>query len=119
MSTKKVINKFIKTKPHCNIGTIGHVDHGKTTLTAAITKCLQGIGGTAFHAYHDIDNHVEERNRGIAINAAHIEYVVKKMHYLRVGCLVHPQYVKNKLTDTELFNSKLKNVSEYNLKCFH
>src|SRR6185369_2915655 len=86
MSTKKVINKFIKTKPHCNIGTIGHVDHGKTTLTAAITKCLQGIGNTVFHAYHDIDNHVEERNRGITINAAHID------------CPGHQQYVKNMLT---------------------
>ena len=67
MSKKAAIVKFVKTKPHCNIGTIGHVDHGKTTSTAAITKCLQGIGGTSFHAYHDIDNHVEERNRGITI----------------------------------------------------
>src|SRR6185295_648246 len=98
MSSKKIVSKFIKTKPHCNIGTIGHVDHGKTTLTAAITKCLQGIGGTAFHAYHDIDNHVEERNRGITINAAHIEYETEKRHYSHIDCPGHQQYVKNMLT---------------------
>jgi len=98
MNSKKIINKFIKTKPHCNIGTIGHVDHGKTTLTAAITKCLQGIGGTAFHAYHDIDSHVEERNRGITINAAHIEYETEKRHYSHIDCPGHQQYVKNMLT---------------------
>jgi elongation factor Tu len=98
MNSKKIINKFVKTKPHCNIGTIGHVDHGKTTLTAAITKCLQGIGGTAFHAYHDIDNHVEERNRGITINAAHIEYETEKRHYSHIDCPGHQQYVKNMLT---------------------
>jgi elongation factor Tu len=98
MNSKKIISKFIKTKPHCNIGTIGHVDHGKTTLTAAITKCLQGIGGTAFHAYHDIDNHVEERTRGITINAAHIEYETEKRHYSHIDCPGHQQYVKNMLT---------------------
>ena len=98
MNSKKIISKFIKTKPHCNIGTIGHVDHGKTTLTAAITKCLQGIGGTAFHAYHDIDSHVEERNRGITINAAHIEYETEKRHYSHIDCPGHQQYVKNMLT---------------------
>ena len=98
MNSKKVVNKFIKTKPHCNIGTIGHVDHGKTTSTAAITKCLQGIGGTAFHAYHDIDSHVEERNRGITINAAHIEYETEKRHYSHIDRPGHQQYVKNMLT---------------------
>ena len=80
------------------IGTIGHVDHGKTTLTAAITKCLQGIGGTSFHAYHDIDSHVEERTRGITINAAHIEYETEKRHYSHIDCPGHQQYVKNMLT---------------------
>lgn len=70
------------------IGTIGHVDHGKTTLTAAITKCLQGIGNTRFHAYNDIDNHVEERNRGITINAAHVEYETKERHYSHIDCPV-------------------------------
>jgi elongation factor Tu len=98
MYSKKIITKFIKTKPHCNIGTIGHVDHGKTTLTAAITKCLQGIGNTYFHAYHDIDNHVEERTRGITINAAHVEYETEKRHYSHIDCPGHQQYVKNMLT---------------------
>jgi len=98
MFSKKIIAKFIKNKPHCNIGTIGHVDHGKTTLTAAITKCLQGIGGTHFHDYHDIDSHVEERTRGITINAAHIEYETEKRHYSHIDCPGHQQYVKNMLT---------------------
>jgi elongation factor Tu len=98
MFSKKTIVKFIKTKPHCNIGTIGHVDHGKTTLTAAITRVLQGIGSTYFHAYHDIDNHIEERNRGITINAAHIEYETEQRHYSHIDCPGHQQYVKNMLT---------------------
>src|SRR3984957_866359 len=98
MFSKKIIVKFIKNKPHCNIGTIGHVDHGKTTLTAAITKCLQGIGGTYFHDYHDIDSHVEERTRGITINAAHIEYETEKRHYSHIDRPGHQQYVKNMLT---------------------
>jgi len=95
---KKLKLKFERTKPHCNIGTIGHVDHGKTTLTAAITRCLQGIGGTVFKAYSDIDNHVEERIRGITINAAHIEYETEKRHYSHIDCPGHQQYVKNMLT---------------------
>jgi len=98
MLAKKVITKFNRVKPHCNIGTIGHVDHGKTTLTAAITKCLQGVGDTIFKAYHEIDNHVEERNRGITINAAHIEYETEKRHYSHIDCPGHQQYVKNMLT---------------------
>src|SRR3989440_8921884 len=98
MNSKKIINKFIKTKPHCNIGTIGHVDHGKTTLTAAITRCLSGIGDTIFKAYHEIDNHVEERVRGITINAAHVEYETEKRHYSHIDCPGHQQYVKNMLT---------------------
>jgi translation elongation factor EF-1alpha len=97
MLAKKTIIKFIKTKPHCNIGTIGHVDHGKTTLTASITKCLAGIGQTVFHAYTDIDNHVEERTRGITINAAHVEYETEKRHYSHIDCPGHQQYVKNML----------------------
>jgi elongation factor Tu len=71
---KKQRKQFIRTKPHCNIGTIGHVDHGKTTLTAAITKALHGLGSTIFKAISDIDWGVEERQRGITINAAHVEY---------------------------------------------
>jgi len=98
MLTKKLKVKFDRIKPHCNIGTIGHVDHGKTTLTAAITKCLQGIGSTIFKAYSDIDNHIEERNRGITINAAHIEYETEKRHYSHIDCPGHQQYVKNMLT---------------------
>jgi elongation factor Tu len=98
MLAKKIVSKFNRVKPHCNIGTIGHVDHGKTTLTAAITKTLQGIGDTIFKAYHEIDNHVEERNRGITINAAHIEYETSKRHYSHIDCPGHQQYVKNMLT---------------------
>jgi elongation factor Tu len=90
--------KFIRTKDHCNIGTIGHVDHGKTTLTAAITKCLSGIGNTVFKAYNEIDNHVEEQVRGITINAAHIEYETEKRHYTHIDCPGHQQYIKNMLT---------------------
>lgn len=97
MLAKKII-KFERTKPHCNIGTIGHVDHGKTTLTAAITKCLQGIGNTSFRAYSDIDNCTEERERGITINAAHIEYETEARHYSHIDCPGHQQYVKNMLT---------------------
>lgn len=97
MLAKKVI-KFERNKPHCNIGTIGHVDHGKTTLTAAITKCLQGVGTTLFRAYSDIDNCAEERERGITINAAHIEYETEMRHYSHVDCPGHQQYVKNMLT---------------------
>jgi elongation factor Tu len=96
MLAKKII-KFERNKPHCNIGTIGHVDHGKTTLTAAITKCLRGIGLTTFKAYSDIDNCPEERERGITINAAHIEYETELRHYSHIDCPGHQQYVKNML----------------------
>jgi len=96
MLAKKII-KFERNKPHCNIGTIGHVDHGKTTLTAAITKCLRGIGSTTFRAYSDIDNCPEERERGITINAAHIEYETELRHYSHIDCPGHQQYVKNML----------------------
>ena len=95
MLAKKVVLKFERTKVHCNIGTIGHVDHGKT---AAITKCLQGIGSTIFKAYSDIDNCSEERQRGITINAAHVEYETEKRHYSHIDCPGHQQYVKNMLT---------------------
>jgi elongation factor Tu len=98
MLAKKIIIKFERKKVHCNIGTIGHVDHGKTTLTAAITKCLQGIGNTVFKAYSDIDNCAEERSRGITINAAHVEYETEKRHYSHIDCPGHQQYVKNMLT---------------------
>jgi len=97
MLAKKVV-KFERIKPHCNIGTIGHVDHGKTTLTAAITKLLAGIGNTVFKQYHDIDNCTEEKNRGITINAAHIEYETLNRHYSHIDCPGHQQYIKNMLT---------------------
>lgn len=89
--------KFIRSKPHCNIGTIGHVDHGKTTLTAAITKVLAGDkdNNSSFTKYSDIDKHAEERRRGITINAAHIEYETKKRHYTHIDCPGHQDYIKN------------------------
>jgi elongation factor Tu len=95
---KRINSIFKRTKPHCNIGTIGHVDHGKTTLTAAITRCSHGVGDTVFRAYHEIDNHVEERIRGITINAAHVEYETETRHYSHIDCPGHQQYVKNMLT---------------------
>jgi elongation factor Tu len=90
--------KFVRTKPHCNIGTIGHVDHGKTTLTAAITKVLSGIGSTKFKDYSDIDNHPEERARGITINTAHVEYETENRHYSHIDCPGHQDYIKNMIT---------------------
>lgn len=97
MLAKKVL-KFERTKPHCNIGTIGHVDHGKTTLTAAITRVLSGIGNTQFKGYSDIDHCLEERERGITINAAHVEYETEVRHYSHIDCPGHQQYIKNMLT---------------------
>ncbi len=91
--------KFERTKPHCNIGTIGHVDHGKTTLTAAITKTLaarEGLGAAV--AFDMIDKAPEERERGITINSAHVEYETKKRHYAHVDCPGHADYVKNMIT---------------------
>ena len=90
--------KFERTKPHVNIGTIGHVDHGKTTLTAAITKCLAMKGGAAFIDYANIDKAPEERARGITINTAHVEYQTEKRHYAHVDCPGHADYVKNMIT---------------------
>lgn len=95
---KKIRGKFERTKPHCNIGTIGHVDHGKTTLTAAITKCLQNVGSTIFKSYSDIDSNVEERQRGITITASHIEYETEKRHYSHIDCPGHQQYIRHMLT---------------------
>jgi elongation factor Tu len=98
MSKKKLKQRFERVKPHCNIGTIGHVDHGKTTLTAAITKSLQNVGGTVFKSYSDIDNNVDERARGITINASHVEYETEKRHYSHIDCPGHQQYIKHMLT---------------------
>ena len=90
--------KFERTKPHVNIGTIGHVDHGKTTLTAAITKTLAMKGQAKFEAYDMIDKAPEERERGITINTAHVEYETDKRHYAHVDCPGHADYVKNMIT---------------------
>ena len=90
--------KFERTKPHCNIGTIGHVDHGKTTLTAAITKVLSLNGGAAFTDYANIDKAPEERARGITINTSHVEYQTEARHYAHVDCPGHADYVKNMIT---------------------
>ena len=90
--------KFERTKPHCNIGTIGHVDHGKTTLTAAITKVLAETGGAVFTDYANIDKAPEERARGITISTAHVEYETENRHYAHVDCPGHADYVKNMIT---------------------
>ena len=90
--------KFIKTKPHVNIGTIGHVDHGKTTLTAAITKYLSLQGYASFEDYASIDKAPEEKARGITINTAHVEYETDLRHYAHVDCPGHADYIKNMIT---------------------
>jgi elongation factor Tu len=90
--------KFERTKPHCNVGTIGHVDHGKTSLTAAITKVLAETGGATFMAYDQIDKAPEEKARGITISTAHVEYETKARHYAHVDCPGHADYVKNMIT---------------------
>src|ERR1700677_3402227 len=89
---------FKRNKPHVNVGTIGHVDHGKTTLTAAITKVLATKGGAKFRDYASIDNTPEEKARGITINATHVEYETDKRHYAHVDCPGHADYVKNMIT---------------------
>ena len=90
--------KFERNKPHCNIGTVGHVDHGKTTLTAAITKILAETGGAEFTDYANIDKAPEERERGITISTAHVEYETEARHYAHVDCPGHADYVKNMIT---------------------
>src|SRR5881628_670058 len=90
--------KFERNKPHCNIGTIGHVDHGKTSLTAAITKVLAETGGATYVDYANIDKAPEERERGITISTAHVEYETAKRHYAHVDCPGHADYIKNMIT---------------------
>jgi len=90
--------KFDRSKPHCNIGTIGHVDHGKTTLTAAITKILAESGGAEYTAYDQIDKAPEEKSRGLTISTAHVEYTTANRHYAHVDCPGHADYVKNMIT---------------------
>jgi elongation factor Tu len=103
--------KFQRNKPHCNIGTIGHVDHGKTTLTAAITKILAKTGGATFTAYDQIDKAPEERARGITISTAHVEYETKNRHYAHVDCPGHADYVKNMITGAAQMDGAILVVS--------
>jgi len=103
--------KFERNKPHCNIGTIGHVDHGKTSLTAAITKILAKTGGATFTAYDQIDKAPEERARGITISTAHVEYETKKRHYAHVDCPGHADYVKNMITGAAQMDGAILVVS--------
>ena len=103
--------KFERTKPHCNIGTIGHVDHGKTTLTAAITKVLAETGGAVFTDYANIDKAPEERERGITISTAHVEYETEARHYAHVDCPGHADYVKNMITGAAQMDGAILVVS--------
>lgn len=103
--------KFERTKPHVNIGTIGHVDHGKTTLTAAITKVLSQKGGADFMDYNMIDKAPEERERGITINTSHVEYETEKRHYAHVDCPGHADYVKNMITGAAQMDGAILVVS--------
>ncbi len=103
--------KFERTKPHCNIGTIGHVDHGKTTLTAAITKVLAEKGGAAFVDYANIDKAPEERARGITISTSHVEYETENRHYAHVDCPGHADYVKNMITGAAQMDGAILVVS--------
>jgi elongation factor Tu len=104
-------SKFERNKPHCNVGTIGHVDHGKTTLTAAITKVLAESGGATFQAYDQIDKAPEERARGITISTAHVEYETTNRHYAHVDCPGHADYVKNMITGAAQMDGAILVVS--------
>ena len=103
--------KFERNKPHCNIGTIGHVDHGKTSLTAAITKVLSEFGGASFMAYDQIDKAPEEKARGITISTAHVEYETTNRHYAHVDCPGHADYVKNMITGAAQMDGAILVVS--------
>jgi len=103
--------KYVRTKPHVNIGTIGHVDHGKTTLTAAITKRLAEKGKAEFKDYGEIDNAPEERERGVTINTAHVEYETDKRHYAHVDCPGHADYIKNMITGAAQMDGSILVVS--------
>ena len=103
--------KFQRNKPHCNIGTIGHVDHGKTSLTAAITKVLAETGGATFTAYDQIDKAPEEKARGITISTAHVEYETQNRHYAHVDCPGHADYVKNMITGAAQMDGAILVVS--------
>jgi elongation factor Tu len=104
-------DKFERTKPHANVGTIGHVDHGKTTLTAAITKILAEVGGATFTAYDEIDKAPEEKARGITIATAHVEYETEARHYAHVDCPGHADYIKNMITGAAQMDGAILVVS--------
>ena len=103
--------KFERTKPHLNVGTIGHIDHGKTTLTAAITKVLAEKGGTQARSFEDIDNAPEEKERGITIATSHVEYETENRHYAHVDCPGHADYVKNMITGAAQMDGAILVVS--------
>src|SRR5215212_3951107 len=103
--------KFERTKPHCNIGTIGHVDHGKTSLTAAITKVLAETGGATYTSYANIDKAPEERERGITISTAHVEYETEARHYAHVDCPGHADHIKNMITGAAQMDGAILVVS--------
>ena len=109
--------RFERTKPHCNIGTIGHVDHGKTTLTAAITKVLAEAGGAEFTAYDQIDKAPEEKARGITIATAHVEYETGTRHYAHVDCPGHADYVKNMITGAAQMDGAILVVRRRTVRC--
>src|SRR5574340_447677 len=103
--------KYERTKPHVNVGTMGHIDHGKTTLTAAITKVSQMLGKADYRAYDSIDNAPEEKARGITINITHVEYETDKRHYAHVDCPGHADYIKNMITGAAQMDGAILVVS--------
>ena len=103
--------KFERDKPHVNVGTIGHIDHGKTTLTAAITKTLSTVGGAEAHSFEEIDNAPEEKERGITIATSHVEYQTENRHYAHVDCPGHADYVKNMITGAAQMDGAILVVS--------
>ena len=109
--------KFERTKPHCNVGTIGHVDHGKTTLTAAISKVLAEQSGGEFTDFADIDKAPEERERGITISTAHVEYETEARHYAHVDCPGHADYVKNMITGAAQMDGGILVVNAADGRC--
>ncbi|MGC9089435.1 MAG: GTP-binding protein, partial [Caldisericia bacterium] len=105
--------KFERTKPHLNVGTIGHIDHGKTTLTSAITKVLSSLGKTQFRDFWSIDNAPEEKARGITINISHVEYETEKRHYAHIDCPGHADYIKNMITGAAQMDGTILVVSAF------